>query len=60
MKMSSLTSAAERHRRNRGEEAIVRDTGMETRLLAVVNQSLGPRNERDQTAPKILASYYHD
>lgn len=33
---------------------------METGPLAVVNQSLGPRDEEDQTVLKILPGYYHN
>lgn len=33
--------------------------GMETRPLAVADQSLGPRHE-DQTVPKLLPRYNHN
>lgn len=32
--------------------------GMEARPLAVANRSPGPRNEKDQTVPKISPSCY--
>lgn len=36
------------------------DMGIETRPLAMVNRSWGPRNEKDQTVPKISPSHDHN
>lgn len=36
------------------------DMGIETRPLAMVNQSWSPRNEKDQAVPKISPSYDHN